>query len=146
MAYHLIKITWHIILSRSHGILSYLDHMAFCLNKITRHIILSRSHGILSNQDHMAFYLIKITWHFILSRSHDILSYQDHMAYFLVHSLAHSVYFFRSVLYSLAISGTRGSSGLGSHSMEQIDNNTCNNNTHNKLGHLENFRSNKIKY
>ena len=49
----------------------------------------------------------------------------DHMAYFLVHSLAHSVYFLMSVLYSLAISGTRGSSGLGSQSIEQMDNNTC---------------------
>ena len=49
----------------------------------------------------------------------------DHIAYFLVHSLAHSLYFCRSVLYSLAISGTRGSSGLGSHSMEQMESRTC---------------------
>lgn len=48
----------------------------------------------------------------------------NHMAYFFVHSLAHSLYFTKSVLYSLAISGTRGSSGLGSHNKEQIDNNT----------------------
>lgn len=47
-----------------------------------------------------------------------------HMAYFLVHSLAHSLYLVTSVLYSLAISGTSGSSGLGSQSKEQIDNNT----------------------
>ena len=46
------------------------------------------------------------------------------MAYFLVHSFAQSLYLFMSVLYSLAISGTRGSSGLGSQSREQIDNNT----------------------
>lgn len=47
-----------------------------------------------------------------------------HIAYFLVHSLANSLYFSRSVLYILAISGTSGSSGLGSHKREQIDNNT----------------------
>jgi len=47
-----------------------------------------------------------------------------HMAYFLVHSRANSLYFSRSVLYILAISGTNGSSGFGSHSSEQIDNKT----------------------
>lgn len=47
-----------------------------------------------------------------------------HMAYLRVHSLASSLYFMRSVLYILAISGTRGSSGLGSVRSEQIDNNT----------------------
>ena len=46
------------------------------------------------------------------------------MAYFRVHSLASSLYLLRSVLYILAISGTRGSSGFGSVSSEQIDNNT----------------------
>ena len=48
----------------------------------------------------------------------------DHMAYFLVHSLAQSLYFPTSVLKSLAISGTRGSSGFGSHSREHIDSST----------------------
>lgn len=49
-----------------------------------------------------------------------------HIAYFRVHSRASSLYFSRSVLYILAISGTSGSSGLGSQSREQIDNNTKN--------------------
>lgn len=53
-----------------------------------------------------------------------LLSGTHHIAYFLVHSRASSLYFSRSVLYILAISGTSGSSGLGSHSREQIDNNT----------------------
>lgn len=47
-----------------------------------------------------------------------------HIAYLRVHSRASSLYFSRSVLYILAISGTRGSSGLGSHKSEQIDNST----------------------
>lgn len=47
-----------------------------------------------------------------------------HIAYFLVHSRAHSLYFVTSVLYNLAISGTRGSSGFGSQSKEHIDNKT----------------------
>lgn len=47
-----------------------------------------------------------------------------HIAYFLVHSRANSLYFSRSVLYILAISGTSGSSGFGSHSREQIDKRT----------------------
>ena len=46
------------------------------------------------------------------------------MAYFLVHSLAVSSYLCLSVLYMCAISGTRGSSGFGSVSREQIDNKT----------------------
>lgn len=48
----------------------------------------------------------------------------DYMAYFRVHSRAKSVYFSLSVLNILAISGTKGSSGLGSHKREQIDNST----------------------
>lgn len=48
-----------------------------------------------------------------------------HIAYFLVHSRANSLYFSRSVLYILAISGTNGSSGFGSQSREQIDNKTA---------------------
>jgi len=72
MGFSLIKITWPFILYRSHGILSYQDHMAFYLIKITWHFILSRSHGILSYIDHMAYHLIKITWYFILSTSHGI--------------------------------------------------------------------------
>lgn len=47
-----------------------------------------------------------------------------HIAYFRVHSRASSLYFSRSVLYILAISGTNGSSGFGSQSREQIDNRT----------------------
>jgi len=48
----------------------------------------------------------------------------NHIAYFLVHSRANSPYFSRSVLNILAISGTSGSSGFGSHSKEQMDSNT----------------------
>ena len=48
----------------------------------------------------------------------------DHIAYFLVHSLAQSLYLATSVLKSLAISGTSGSSGFGSHSREHIDRST----------------------
>lgn len=48
-----------------------------------------------------------------------------HIAYFRVHSRASSLYFSRSVLYIRAISGTSGSSGFGSQSREQIDNNTA---------------------
>lgn len=48
----------------------------------------------------------------------------NHIAYFRVHSRASSVYLSRSVLNILAISGTSGSSGLGSQSREQIDSNT----------------------
>ena len=47
-----------------------------------------------------------------------------HIAYFLVHSLATSLYFDKSVLYVRAMSGTKGSSGLGSFRSEQIDSNT----------------------
>lgn len=46
------------------------------------------------------------------------------MAYLRVHSRANSLYFSLSVLYNLAISGTSGSSGFGSHSKEHIDSNT----------------------
>jgi len=48
----------------------------------------------------------------------------NHIAYFLVHSRASSVYFFLSALNILAISGTSGSSGFGSHSKEQMESNT----------------------
>jgi len=48
----------------------------------------------------------------------------NHIAYFLVHSRANSPYFSRSVLNILAISGTSGSSGFGSHSKEQMESNT----------------------
>lgn len=57
-------------------------------------------------------------WRYIFS------SGTHHIAYFRVHSRASSLYFSRSVLYILAISGTSGSSGLGSQRREQIDNNT----------------------
>lgn len=46
------------------------------------------------------------------------------MAYFLVHSLAVASYLARSVLYTCAISGTSGSSGFGSVSIEQMDRRT----------------------
>jgi len=47
-----------------------------------------------------------------------------HMAYFWVHSLACWRYLELSFLKSFAISGTSGSSGLGSQSREQMDNRT----------------------
>ena len=47
-----------------------------------------------------------------------------YIAYFVVHSLAVTLYFERSVLYIRAISGTNGSSGLGSQSKEQMDKST----------------------
>ena len=47
-----------------------------------------------------------------------------YIAYFLVHSRAVASYRARSVLYRCAMSGTRGSSGLGSVSIEQIDRRT----------------------
>lgn len=47
------------------------------------------------------------------------------MAYFWVHDRAVASYLALSVLYIWAISGTRGSSGLGSVSREQIDRRTC---------------------
>lgn len=47
-----------------------------------------------------------------------------HIAYLRVHSRASSLYFVLSVLYILAISGTRGSSGLASVISEQMDSNT----------------------
>ena len=47
-----------------------------------------------------------------------------HIAYFCVQSLANLAYLSRSVLYNLAISGTRGSSGFGSVNSEQIDSST----------------------
>lgn len=62
--------------------------------------------------------------------SHVVLVYcrspplEYHIAYFLVHSFATSLYFDFSVLYMRAMSGTSGSSGLGSQSNEQIDNRT----------------------
>ena len=47
-----------------------------------------------------------------------------YMAYFFVQSLACWLYFGLSVLNSLAISGTSGSSGLGSHNNEQMESKT----------------------
>jgi hypothetical protein len=46
------------------------------------------------------------------------------IAYLRVHSRAVASYRGRSVLYTCAISGTSGSSGLGSVSIEQIESNT----------------------
>ena len=48
-----------------------------------------------------------------------------YMAYFLVHSFANWLYFSLSVLKILAISGTRGSSGLGSQRRLQMERRTC---------------------
>ena len=50
--------------------------------------------------------------------------YDDYMAYFEVHSRAVLSCLARSVLRSCAISGTNGSSGLGSVKREQMDNRT----------------------
>ena len=47
-----------------------------------------------------------------------------HIAYFFVHSWASWLYLGRSVLYIRAMSGTRGSSGLGSQRRLQIDSKT----------------------
>lgn len=46
------------------------------------------------------------------------------MAYFRVHSRAVASYLARSVLYTCAISGTSGSSGFGSVSIEQMESST----------------------
>lgn len=54
----------------------------------------------------------------------DLIGPAHHMAYLRVHSRANSLYFSRSVLYILAISGTSGSSGFGSQRSEQIDSKT----------------------
>ena len=55
----------------------------------------------------------------------DPTSKRHYMAYFLVHSRAVASYRARSVLYRCAMSGTRGSSGLGSVSIEQIESRTA---------------------
>lgn len=68
--------------------------------------------------------LLLVLWLGLFLLFSRLFSGTHHIAYFLVHSRASSLYFSRSVLYILAISGTSGSSGLGSHSREQIDNNT----------------------
>jgi len=59
-----------------------------------------------------------------------------HMAYLRVHSLASSLYFSLSVLYILAISGTNGSSGFGSHNREQMDKRTGKKLKQSTLSHL----------
>lgn len=69
-------------------------------------------------------WLLLVLWLWLFLLISRLFSGTHHIAYFLVHSRASSLYFSRSVLYILAISGTRGSSGFGSHSREQIDNNT----------------------
>jgi len=58
------------------------------------------------------------------SLSCGVVSWSDHIAYFCVHCRAVALYPSRSCLYCFAISGTSGSSGLGSHNNEQIDSNT----------------------
>merc|ERR1719474_214252 len=88
--------------------------------------------------DHMAYFLVHsfaqsniasqmiktIIYNLDIRTVIKLVPMSDHMAYFLVHSFAQSLYFPTSVLYSLAISGTSGSSGLGSHRSEQIDSST----------------------
>lgn len=69
-------------------------------------------------------WLLLVLWLWLFLLISRLFSGTHHIAYFLVHSRASSLYFSRSVLYILAISGTRGSSGFGSHSREQIDSNT----------------------
>lgn len=68
-----------------------------------------------------------------------------HIAYFLVHSRASSLYFSRSVLYILAISGTNGSSGFGSHKSEQIDKRTETRRNRNKLVYQDSLNSNGME-
>ena len=63
-------------------------------------------------------------WTSAQNRPNIITVHIHHIAYLRVHSLASSLYLVLSVLYILAISGTRGSSGFGSVSSEQMDNNT----------------------
>lgn len=72
----------------------------------------------------LLLWLLLVLWLLLFLLISRLFSGTHHIAYFLVHSRASSLYFSRSVLYILAISGTSGSSGLGSHSREQIDNNT----------------------
>jgi len=52
---------------------------------------------------------------------------EDYMAYLCVQSFASWLYRSLSVLYMRAISGTRGSSGFGSVSSEQMDSSTITN-------------------
>lgn len=78
-------------------------------------------------------------WRYIFS------SGTHHIAYFRVHSRASSLYFSRSVLYILAISGTSGSSGLGSQRREQIDNNTERKNV-NEISDLGTIRNDVVAY
>ena len=61
---------------------------------------------------------------YLESHEYQLKPTQQMSTYFLVHSLAVASYRVRSVLYKWAISGTRGSSGLGSVNIEQIDNKT----------------------
>lgn len=93
----------------------------------------SRRSSTSSNSDTMGcccflllflMWLLLVLWLWLFLLISRFISGTHHIAYFRVHSRASSLYFSRSVLYILAISGTRGSSGFGSHSREQIDNNT----------------------
>jgi len=74
---------------------------------------------VLEKKEFVCFFLI-----FSVCSRGFVLHFSHHIAYFRVHSLAKSVYFSLSVLNILAISGTKGSSGFGSQSKEQIDNST----------------------
>jgi hypothetical protein len=60
-----------------------------------------------------------------LETIHQASAFCQPMAYFWVQLRAVDSYFDRSVLYMWAISGTRGSSGLGSVSREQMESKTC---------------------
>lgn len=57
---------------------------------------------------------------------HMVIAKLGHMAYFWVQSLAWSLYFFLSVLYKFAISGTNGSSGFGSVNSDVMESRTTN--------------------
>merc|ERR1719374_196951 len=61
---------------------------------------------------------------FIQGCSNNLASCSFYIAYFLVHSLAVASCLVLSCLYTLAISATKGSSGLGSVSKLQIDKRT----------------------
>lgn len=74
------------------------------------------------NRCSMIFRSVRRVSHGFLVESSEHVTH--HIAYFLVHSRANSVYLSLSVLNILAISGTSGSSGFGSHSKEQMDNST----------------------
>ena len=109
--------------------------MTICLGKVaikaTKHwwrgVVIGESLLLASTREE---YLLHVSGSFIWSH---FIDKRNHIAYFRVHSLAISLYFSRSVLYIRAISGTKGSSGLGSVSSEQMDRRTETNKKWNKI-------------